>query len=307
MCIVPVRIYDFLKSGRKTIQRPTSYFSTWSIFLLHIFELTAFDPQKSAMDANNCSSEVKIERHGRKVAKEGARSQANSTAISRVLGNYELLENILGCLDFEDLMQAQQVSTDFYDVTNRSKMLRENLFLEGGDGARPPNQDGHPFHPDFFSPFHEFPVETVHPLLQPEELKARERYLKSAPVEWHFSNDFERVQHLLRNRGQSWEKMHITQPPTVLVSIDVYQHMASDRGGSDVWYDRFEVRNTAGIRLGEVVDGIYAKLNSERRKQAEEQEELYGLRGKAGLGMYMRSELDLTWFDAEYRRSGRIE
>lgn len=244
--------------------------------------------------------EVVTERDTVAVAKESARTQAKSTATSRVFSNYELLENILSCLEFGDLVQARQVNSDFEGVTNRSKTLRKALFLEGGDSSQYADQQNNASHSGSLYPAHEVPVEVPNPLLRPGKIRAREQYFKSRPVQWICCTDFSAMQHLQLRRGQSWSKMHISQPPTVLVAIDLDQHLPTGRHGRKVWHGHFQVRNLDGVRLGEIIDAIAEKLDSGSRKNAEAQEDLYGLRGQIGWSTVMRSELDLTWFNAEY-------
>ena len=52
------------------------------------------------------------------------------SAVDRVLGTTELLENILLFLPLRDILLANRISARFRDVMNESSMVRKALFFE---------------------------------------------------------------------------------------------------------------------------------------------------------------------------------
>lgn len=209
---------------------------------------------------------VRFEENSHEAVYTKYESSAN-TAASKVLNNYEMLEKILSFLKFEDLTEAQKVNFTFNGIIRRSKKLHQTRFLEP-EPYPAADRDVDPFHPEYFCPLPMYlDPETPHPLLQENR---RFQALTWAPytgegpcfVPWECKMSWFRVKQLLQDRGQSWEMMFATQPPTPRVFVG----MSEDLVLSSAWMQSTTVINQNGVRLGEIMDAIHSLLEHPRRK-----------------------------------------
>ena len=169
-----------------------------------------------------------------------------AAAVLQVFETYELLENILSHLPFFDLVHAQQVSKQWRDITMRSKVLRQNLFLDPqtchGDQKFNLNVALRDFQDGGIQPQPQ--VLVSHPTL--------EDHLAPRDIEWqvysHWSIRAPKIGDMLSWPDGQLRNMLLSRPAMSHVYV-----VFEPRPEREAWW---EMSDCTGVRLGAVVNAL---------------------------------------------------
>lgn len=176
-----------------------------------------------------------------------------SSASARVLGTYELLEEILCNFSAIDLFVMQGVNTDWHGVIARSESLRKKMFLLADGPVMHPSSGVGQLDPVYNStaqpnPFLRFRWEHPLPAILPVGLTDGS---VSAKGKGHMEVV---ITPTAREKQQSWRDCLLTQPPIAVTAV----WTPYEDGPCFVY-------NPRGITLGDVCDVDERQIESAER------------------------------------------
>ncbi|KAK3647693.1 hypothetical protein LTR56_007922 [Elasticomyces elasticus] len=197
-------------------------------------------------------------------------------AATAALATFELLEGILIQLDFNDLLAARSVSSEWRSITERSLHLRKLLFLATVDSS-PLDIDiarsklagtrtqitltGQPLEVLPLFP-HSIVDDKYH--LTWDELKDKRTLITDhtavsigGPLFYSF---YWPLKSLLALDSRLWRDMQLTQPACAALSIELYGRR---QGGYHECFARTALHVSEGIKLGVIADTAKAMMKDE--------------------------------------------
>ncbi|KAK3723700.1 hypothetical protein LTR37_001581 [Vermiconidia calcicola] len=160
------------------------------------------------------------------------------SAAQKVFDLPELLEHVLGFLPVKDLLLASTVCRSFKNMIDASRPIQRQLYLLGGKGVEVKE-----FHPIFFAGTDE----------SCDENSVAQNFC--FPIEKLFFDCSLRT-----DRVESWENMHITQPPSTTAIVYLEFNWAHFTQWE--WVEGLEEISVArpdGVRISDVMD-IFAEF-----------------------------------------------